>query len=91
MNIARYYASIGFQVDTRDIQKVDRALKLVENKLRGLQRRLATTLTFNISRFDVNQRRLNRVLGDALDVASTRTVFQVSLPVIQIPDFLRSA
>lgn len=78
MNIAKYYASIGFQVDTRDIQKVDRALKLVENKLKGLQKRLATTLTFDISKFDVNQRRLNRVLGDALDVASTRTVFQVS-------------
>lgn len=78
MNIAKYYASIGFQVDTRDIQKVDRALKLVENKLKGLQKRLASTLTFDISKFDVNQRRLNRVLGDALDVASTRTVFQVN-------------
>lgn len=78
MNIAKYYASIGFQVDTRDIQKVDRALKLVESKLKGLQKRLATTLTFDISKFDVNQRRLNRVLGDALDIASTRTVFQVN-------------
>lgn len=78
MNIAKYYASIGFQVDTRDVQKVDRALKLVENKLKGLQKRLATTLTFDISKFDVNQRRLTRVLGDALDAASTRTVFQVS-------------
>lgn len=78
MNIAKYYASIGFQVDTRDIQKVDRAIKLVENKLKGLQKRLATSLTFNVSNFDVNQRRLNRVLGDALDIASTRTVFQVN-------------
>lgn len=78
MNIAKYYASIGFQVDTREIQKVDRALKLVEGKLKGLQKRLATTLTFDISKFDVNQKRLNRVLGDALDIASTRTVFQVN-------------
>ena len=78
MNIAKYYASIGFQVDTRDIQKVDRALKLVENKLKGLQKRLATSLTFDISKFDVNQKRLNRVLGDALDIASTRSVFQVN-------------
>lgn len=78
MNIAKYYASIGFQVDTRDIQKVDRALKLVEGKLKGLQKRLATTLTFDISKFDVNQKRLNRTLGDALDIASTRTVFQVN-------------
>lgn len=78
MNIAKYYASINFQVNTRDIQKVDRALKLVEGKLKGLQKRLATTLTFDISKFDVNQKRLNRVLGDAFDIASTRTVFQVN-------------
>lgn len=78
MNIAKYYASIGFQIDTRDIQKVDRALKLVEGKLKGLQKRLATTLTFDISKFDVNQKRLNRVLGDALDAASNKVTFEVS-------------
>lgn len=78
MNIARYYASIGFQVDTRDIQKVDRALKLVENKLRGLQRRLATTLTFDISKFNIDQKKLNTVLGDALDIASKKVTFEIS-------------
>ena len=78
MNIAKYVASIGFQVNTQDIQKVDRALKLVEGKLKGLQKRLASTLAFDISKFDVNQKRLNRVLGDALDIASARTVFQVN-------------
>lgn len=78
MNIARYYASIGFQVNTRDVQKVDRALNLVESKLKAFQRRLTTSLSFNLSRFDVNQRRLNIALDNALDIASTRTVFQVS-------------
>ena len=82
MNIARYYASIGFQVNTRDIQQVDRSLSLVESKLRAFQRRLATNLSFNVSRFNVDQRRLNTALGNALDIASTRTAFQVSRFVI---------
>ena len=78
MNIARYYASIGFRVDNRDIQQVDRALNLIEGRLRAFQRRLDSTLNLNINRFTVDQRRLNFALGNALDVASTRNVFQVS-------------
>lgn len=78
MNIAKYYASIGFQVSTRDIQQVDRALNLIEGRLRAFQRRLDSTLNLNINRFTVDQRRLNIALGNALDVASIRNVFQVS-------------
>lgn len=78
MNIAKYYASIGFQVSTRDIQQVDRALNSIENRLKAFQRRLNSTLNLDINRFTVDQRRLNIALGNALDVASTRNVFQVS-------------
>lgn len=78
MNIARYYASIGFQVNTQDIRKVDRALNLVESKMKAFQARLARSFSLNLNRFAVDQRRLNMVLGNALDVASTRTVFQVT-------------
>lgn len=78
MNIARYYASIGFRVDSRDIQQVDRALNSVETRLRAFQRRLDSTLNLNINRFTVDQRRLNVALGNALDIASARNVFQVS-------------
>lgn len=82
MNIAKYYASIGFQVSTRDIQQVDRALNSIENRLKAFQRRLNSTLNLDINRFTVDQRRLNIALGNALDVASTRNVFQVSRFVI---------
>lgn len=82
MNIAKYYASIGFQVSTRDIQQVDRALNSIENRLKAFQRRLNSTLNLDINRFTVDQRRLNIALGNALDVASTRNVFQVSRFVV---------
>lgn len=78
MNIAKYTASIGFKVDTQDIKKVDRALNLVENKMRSFQNRLSKTFSLKLNNFDVDQRRLNLALGNALDVASTRTVFQVT-------------
>ena len=77
MNIASYYAKIGFQVDTRDIQKVDRALSLIESKLKSFQSRLSKSLNLDVSKFTVDQRKLNTVLGNALDIASTRTAFEV--------------
>lgn len=78
MNIAKYTASIGFKVDTQDIKKVDRALSLVENKMKAFQAKLAKSFSLNLNNFTVDQRRLNMVLGNALDVASTRTVFEVA-------------
>lgn len=78
MNIASYYAKVGFQVNTQDIRKVDRALSLVETKMKAFQARLAKSFSLNLNKFTVDQRRLNLALGNALDVASTRTVFQVS-------------
>ena len=78
MNIASYYAKIGFQVNTQDIRKVDRALSLVENKMKAFQNRLSKTFSLKLDKFDVDQKRLNIALGNALDIASTRTVFQVT-------------
>lgn len=71
-------ASIGFNVSTQDIKKVDKALNLVETKLNNFQRRLAKNFSLKINSFDVDQRRLNLALGNALDMASARTVFEVS-------------
>lgn len=78
MNIAKYTASIGFKVDTQDIKKVDRALSIVENKMKAFQAKLTKSFSLNLNNFTVDQRRLNMVLGNALDVASTRTVFEVA-------------
>lgn len=78
MNIARYYASVGFKVNNKDIQKVDRAINSVEKKLRDFSRRLSASYAINLVKFNVNEKNLQRALGNALDVASTRTTFEVS-------------
>lgn len=80
MEIGRYFASLGFDVSKKDISKVDKALDNVESRLKLFGQRTAKYLKLNlqIENFTVDQARLNRVLGNALDVASTRTVFEVS-------------
>lgn len=83
MNIAKYVASIGFSVNTQDIKKVDRALNLVENKMRNLQKRLnSKPLSIKFEKFTVNQARLNATLGNALDAASPRVAFEISRFVV---------
>lgn len=78
MNIAKYVASVGFNVNTRDIQKVDRALNLVKKKLRDFKKRSMGAFSIDLVNFNVNQQRLNRSLGNALDLASSRVVFEIS-------------
>lgn len=80
MEISRYFASLGFDVSKKDISKVDKALDTVENRLKLFGKRTAKYLNINlnISNFAVDQNRLNRVIGNALDIASSRTVFEVS-------------
>lgn len=78
--IASYFASLGFRVDRREIQKVDNHLKLIERKLQAFNTRMNNSLRLNINlnRFDVDQRRLNLALGNALDLASTRLFFEIN-------------
>ena len=82
MNIASYYASVGFNVNTKDVQKVGRVINSVEKKLRDFQKRLSASYTINLVNFNVNERNLQRALGNALDIASTRTAFEVSRFVV---------
>lgn len=90
MNIASYYASVGFNVNTKDIQKVDRAISSVEKKLRDFSRRLSASYAINLVKFNVNERNLQKALGNALDVASTRTVFEVNRFVVDQASLNRS-
>lgn len=78
MNIAKYVASVGFDVNTRDIQKVDRALGLVEKKLKDFKKRSMGAFSIDLVNFNVNQQRLNRSLGNALDLASSKVAFEIS-------------
>lgn len=78
MNIASYFASIGFNVSTKDIAKVDRALNSVEKRLNDFRRRLNTSLGLDITRITLDQKKLRALIDNSLDIASARTVFQIS-------------
>lgn len=77
MQIAKYFASLGFEVDTRGLKKVDKALDTLEKKLRKFNG-FGNNLNFSIGNFTVDQRKLERVLGNALDTASNRTVLDIN-------------
>jgi hypothetical protein len=77
MMIAKYFASLGFDVDTRGLKKVDKALATLEKKLNKFKG-FGNSLNFGIGNFTVDQRKLERVLGNALDMASNRTVFDIN-------------
>ena len=75
MEIARYWASLGFKVDQKEVKKVDTALSKLEKKLKALGQQ--STLQFNVGKFAINQRALDTALGNALDKASKTVVFEI--------------
>lgn len=78
MQISRYFASLGIELEKGSVKKVDKALDHVENRLKKLGTFANKPIVLNIGNFDVDQKKLNIALGTALDVASTRLVFEVS-------------
>lgn len=81
MEIAKYFASLGVDIDRTSFARADKTLDGLENKLRKLGS-FGKGLKLDIGNFSVDQRKLNRVLGDALDIASSRTVFEISRFVV---------
>lgn len=81
MQIAKYFASLGFDVDTKGLKKVDKALDTLEKKLKKFSG-FGNSLNFGIGNFTVDQRKLERVLGTALDMASNRVVFDINKFVV---------
>lgn len=81
MQIAKYFASLGFDVDMRGVKKVDKALATLEKKLKKFNG-FSNNLNFGIGNFTVDQRKLERVLGNALDIASNRVVFDINKFVV---------
>ena len=80
MQIAKYFASLGFDVDTKGLKKVDKALDTLEKKLKKFSG--FGNLNFGVGNFTVDQRKLERVLGNALDMASNRVVFDINKFVV---------
>lgn len=79
MQIASYWASLGFRVDQKEIRKVDSQLNKIEHRLKKFSSKLDRSLNikFNIENFDVSQKKLSLALGNALDFASSRLFFQI--------------
>lgn len=77
MQISKYFASLGIEVDKSSVKKVDKALDHVENRLRRLGTFANKPIVLGINNFDVDQKKLNFALGNALDMASNRLVFQI--------------
>lgn len=80
MKVASYWASLGVMVDKKSVALVDSTLNRLEQKLRNFGKLTSKNLkiNFDISRFNVDQQKLNLALGSALDIASMRNTFQVS-------------
>lgn len=78
MQISRYFATLGIEVEKGSVKKVDKALDHVENRLKKLGTFANKPITLSIGKFDVDQKKLNTSLGNALDIASTKLVFEVS-------------
>lgn len=76
MQIAKYFASLGFDVDTKGLKKVDKALDTLEKKLKKFSG--FGNLSFGIGNFTVDQRKLERTLGNALDMASNKVVLDIN-------------
>lgn len=78
MQISRYFATLGIEVEKGSVKKVDKALDHVENRLKKLGTFANKPITISLGSFDVDQRRLNMALGNALDIASSRVTFEIS-------------
>ena len=80
MEIARYWAALGFKVEQKEVKKVDTVLKQLEKKLKnfGKLSDKSLSLTVNISKFSVDNKKLNTILGNALDMASSKVTFEIS-------------
>lgn len=76
--ITSYFAELGFGVSTKSIRKVDSALKSMEKKLKAFGKTASQNMAINLVKFNVNQKALNFAMGNALDLASRQTVFQVT-------------
>jgi hypothetical protein len=78
LQIAKYFGSLGIDVDKASFNKAEKALNSVEKKLKKLGTFANKPITFDIGSFNVDQRRLNTALGTALDIASSRVTFEIN-------------
>lgn len=91
MQVASYFASLGFVVNQASVIKADKVLTDFEFRLKklsslgtiggngkGLMGLFNKPLKLNITGFDIDQSKLNLAIGNALDVASNKVTFEIS-------------
>lgn len=77
MQIASYWAGLSFRIDRKEIRKVDTHLKQIEDKLKKFNKKLTKSFSLQISKFDIDDKKLNIALGNALDRASDKVVLEI--------------
>jgi len=79
-NIAEFYARLGIRVDASETRKIDATLKSIERRLTLFKSRLEKqgALSLTLSKFKVDQKALVFKLGNALDSASKKLVFDIT-------------
>lgn len=76
MQIAKYFASLSLDIDQASIRKVDKTLSQLENKLKKFNG-FGKSFNFLINP-TIDQKKLELVIGTALEVASNRVTFEIS-------------
>lgn len=77
MEVARYTVGCSIVFPKGEIARFDGQLKSLEAKMKASSERMKGLFNLRLNSFSVNQRGLDKVLGNALDIASNRTVFHI--------------
>lgn len=90
MQISKYFASLGVDLDRRSFREADKALDGLEKRFKKLGSFGDRALNISLGNFSVDQKKLNFVLGNALDLASSRVGFEVTRFVVDQGSLNRS-
>lgn len=82
MEITKYFISVGFRFDPREMTKLHRQFSTIERQFKTFAARMNKTLRLDINKFHINDRNLTKALGTALDSASRKVSFEVSKFVV---------
>lgn len=77
MEIAKYTIGTSIVFPQSEMARFDAQLRILESKMKTSGEKMKMFFNLNLSKFSVNQSAMNRVLGNALDVASATTVFRI--------------
>lgn len=82
MEIAKYTIGTSIVFPASEMARFDAQLRILESKMKTSGEKMKMFFNLNLSKFSVNQSSMNRVLGTALDIASTTAVFRIERFVV---------